>query len=193
METRGRGEPDRPIAVSPHRPITASVFRGIQMATETISRRDFLNLLWGTAGAVALTEMSLVGLRFLAPRPVVGEFGGVFNVGIVGDFPLGSVTPVEAGRFYVVRLNDGGLLAVYRRCTHLGCAVPYDPAVGQFVCPCHGSAFTMDGAVLNAPAPRPLDLFALTLNEAGEILVDTQTSIQRDQISPDHVVYPVVG
>ncbi|MBP8001703.1 MAG: Rieske 2Fe-2S domain-containing protein [Chloroflexi bacterium] len=163
------------------------------MATETISRRDFLHLLWGTAGAVALTEMSLVGLRFLAPRPVVGEFGGVFNVGVVDDFPLGSVTPVEAGRFYVVRLPDGGLLAVYRRCTHLGCAVPYDPSVGQFVCPCHGSAFTMDGAVLNAPAPRPLDLFALTLNEVGEILVDTQTSIQRDQISPEHVVYPVVG
>ena len=163
------------------------------MATETISRRDFLHLLWGAAGAVALTEMSLVGLRFLAPRPVVGEFGGMFNVGVVDDFPLGSVTPVEAGRFYVVRLPDGGLLAVYRRCTHLGCAVPYDPSVGQFVCPCHGSAFTMDGAVLNAPAPRPLDLFALTLNEVGEILVDTQTSIQRDQISPEHVVYPVVG
>jgi len=158
---------------------------------ENISRRDFLNLFWGAAGAVALSEFSLVGLRFLSPRPVIGEFGGVFNVGVVEDFPMGSVTPVEAGRFYVVRLVDGGLLAVYRRCTHLGCAVPYDPAVGQFVCPCHGSAFTMDGQVQNAPAPRPLDLFSLSITDAGEILVDTQTSIERDRVSPDHIVYPL--
>ncbi len=157
--------------------------------SENISRRDFLSLFWGAAGAVALTELSLVGLRFLSPRPVVGEFGGVFNVGAVENFPVGSVTPVEAGRFYVVRLLDGGLLAVYRRCTHLGCAVPYDPAVGQFVCPCHGSVFTMEGQVQNQPAPRPLDLFPLTFNEAGEILVDTLTSIQRDHVSPEHIVY----
>lgn len=145
--------------------------------------------MWGAAGAVAVTELSFVGLRFLAPRPVVGEFGGVFNVGVVDNFPPGSVTPVEAGRFYVVRLTDGGLLALYRRCTHLGCAVPYDPAVGQFVCPCHGSAFTMDGEVQNAPAPRPLDLFPLTINEVGEILVDTMSPTERDRVSPDHIVY----
>ena len=157
--------------------------------SENLSRRDFLSLLWGGAGVLALTEMSLVGLRFLSPRPVVGEFGGVFNVGTVDNFPPGSVTPVEAGRFYVVRLPDGGLLAVYRRCTHLGCAVPYDPAVGQFVCPCHGSAFTMDGQVQNAPAPRPLDLFPLTVNDAGEIVVDTLTPIERDRVSPEHIVY----
>ncbi|MCB9134138.1 MAG: Rieske (2Fe-2S) protein [Anaerolineales bacterium] len=157
--------------------------------SENVTRRDFLSLFWGAAGAVALTELSFVGLRFLAPRPVVGEFGGVFNVGAVDNFPPGSVTPVEVGRFYVVRLTDGGLLALYRRCTHLGCAVPYDPAVGQFVCPCHGSAFTMDGEVQNAPAPRPLDLFPLTINEVGEILVDTMTPITRDRVSPDHVVY----
>lgn len=157
--------------------------------SENVSRRDFLSLLWGGAGVLALTEMSLVGLRFLSPRPVVGEFGGVFNVGTVDNFPPGSVTPVEAGRFYVVRLPDGGLLAVYRRCTHLGCAVPYDPAVGQFVCPCHGSAFTMDGQVQNAPAPRPLDLFPLTVNDAGEIVVDTLTPIERDRVSPEHIVY----
>jgi cytochrome b6-f complex iron-sulfur subunit len=157
--------------------------------SEKVSRRDFLSLMWGAAGAVALTEFSLVGLRFLAPRPVVGEFGGVFNVGLVDNFPAGSVTPVEVGRFYVVRLPDGGLLAVYRRCTHLGCAVPYDPAGGQFVCPCHGSVFTMDGQVQNQPAPRPLDLFPLTVNDAGEIVVDTLSPIERDRVSPEHIVY----
>lgn len=75
------------------------------------------------------------------------------------------------------------------RCTHLGCAVPYDPATGQFVCPCHGSAFTTEGDVLNPPASRPLDLFQVSINDAGEIIVDTSTPIERDHTSPDTIVY----
>jgi cytochrome b6-f complex iron-sulfur subunit len=159
------------------------------MSEQKVSRRDFLNITWGVAGALAITELSLVGLRFLSPRNVEGEFGGTFNLGAPDQYPPGSVTPVEAGRFYLVRLEDGGLLAIYRRCTHLGCAVPFDQGSGQFVCPCHGSEFTADGNVLNPPAPRPLDLFALTINEAGEIIVDTGTTIQRDHPSPQHIFY----
>ena len=159
------------------------------MADNNISRRDFLNIVWGAAGAIAVTELGLTGLRFLSPRTTEGEFGGLFNLGGPDQYPPGSVTPVEAGRFYLVRLEDGGLLAIYRRCTHLGCAVPYDQATGQFVCPCHGSAFTADGDVLNAPAPRPLDLFTLSINDEGEILVDTGKAIERDHPDPAAVVY----
>ena len=159
------------------------------MANNKVSRRDFLNIVWGAAGAIAVTELGLTGLRFLSPRTVEGQFGGEFNLGSPDQYPPGSVTPVEAGRFYLVRLEDGGLLAIYRRCTHLGCAVPYDQAAGQFVCPCHGSAFTADGDVLNAPAPRPLDLFALSINQDGEILVDTGKAIERDHTDPAVIVY----
>jgi cytochrome b6-f complex iron-sulfur subunit len=159
------------------------------MAENKVSRRDFLNIFWGAAGAIAITELGLTGLRFLSPRTVEGQFGGQFNLGSPDQFPPGSVTPVEAGRFYLVRLEDGGLLAIYRRCTHLGCAVPYDQATGQFVCPCHGSAFTSDGDVLNTPAPRPLDLFSLSINPDGEILVDTSKAIERDHTDPAMVVY----
>ncbi|MBL7162848.1 MAG: Rieske 2Fe-2S domain-containing protein [Anaerolineales bacterium] len=158
------------------------------MSNRKFSRKDFLNIVWGAAGTLAAAELSFIGLRFLSPRATDGEFGGVFNLGPYDGFPPGSVTPVETGRFYLVRLEDGGFLAVYRRCTHLGCAVPFDPAVGQFICPCHGSEFTMEGDVLNAPAPRPLDLFQLSINEAGEIVVDTSISIERDQPSPEHIV-----
>lgn len=150
------------------------------MTEKSLSRKEFINLAWGAAGALAVTELSFAGFKFLSPRPTVGEFGGEFNLGAADQFPLGSVTPVESGRFYLVRLKEGGYLAVYRRCTHLGCAVPYDPSLGQFVCPCHGSAFTMDGDVLNQPAPRPLDLFTLSINEDGDIIVDTSSPIERD-------------
>ena len=159
------------------------------MSRLNLSRRDFINLGWGAMGALALTEFSLAGLRFLSPRAAEGEFGGEFNLGSHDQYPSGSVTPVEAGRFYLVRLQDSGLLAVYQRCTHLGCSVPFDHKSGQFVCPCHGSAFTMEGDVLNPPAPRPLDLFQLSINESGEIIVDTSSPVQRDKPGPEFIVY----
>lgn len=153
------------------------------------TRKDFINIVWGVAGVTAAAELTLAGLKFLSPRSVAGEFGGTFNLGDYNQYPAGSVTPVEAGRFYLVRLEDGGFLAVYRRCTHLGCAVPFDQGARRFICPCHGSEFTMEGDLLNQPAPRPLDLFELSLTESGEIVVDTRTPIERDRISPDQITY----
>ena len=159
------------------------------MSEGNLSRKAFMNIAWSAVGILAVTELSLAGLKFLSPRSIEGEFGGSFNIGHHDQYPAGSVTPVESGRFYLVRLQDGGFLAVYRRCTHLGCAVLYDPAVGEFVCPCHGSAFTTDGDVLNPPAPRPLDLFDLSINEAGEITVETSTPLERDHTTPAHILY----
>jgi len=153
-----------------------------------MTRRNFLKLAWGVAGTVALAEGGLIAYKFLAPKAAEGQFGGVFTVGRVEDFPPGSVTPFTAGRFYLVRQDDGGFLALYRKCTHLGCAVPWDQAQGQFICPCHASAFEADGDVINPPAPRPLDRFPVTI-ENGEIKVDTGKAIQRDHASPNDAVY----
>lgn len=157
--------------------------------SEKVQRRNFLNGLWLLAGATAVSELTLTGLSFLAPRSSDGEFGGVFDLGDPTQYPAGSVTPVEAGRFYLVRLEDGGFLAIYRRCTHLGCAVPFEPSKGQFVCPCHGSAFTDEGDVLNAPAPRPLDLFEMSVSESGGLLVDTSQPVERDSVSQHQQLY----
>ena len=153
-----------------------------------LSRRDALNLMWTAAGALVIGELSFAGLKFLSPLKIDGEFGGVFNLGSAGGFPNGSVTPVESGRFYLVRLEDGGLLALYRKCTHLGCAVPYEPTQGQFVCPCHGSAFSLNGDVQNAPAPRAMDLFQIMI-EDGSVLVDTGRVIERSQTTTAEIVY----
>jgi cytochrome b6-f complex iron-sulfur subunit len=153
-----------------------------------LNRRDALKVLWTAAGALVFGELAFVGYQFLSPRKTDGEFGGVFNLGPAADFPNGSVTPIETGRFYLVRLEDGGLLALYRKCTHLGCAVPYEPTLGQFVCPCHGSAFDLDGDVQNAPAPRALDMFEITL-EDGNILVNTGKVIERQKTDPANIVY----
>jgi cytochrome b6-f complex iron-sulfur subunit len=152
------------------------------------TRRDFLKWAWAAVGAVTLAEGGLLGYRFFAPKAVAGEFGGTFEVGRVEDFPPGSVTPVTAGRFYLVRQQDGGFIALYRKCSHLGCAVPWDPASGRFVCPCHGSEFESDGDVLNPPAPRALDRFPITIAD-GVITVDTGSAIQRDKHRAEDVTY----
>ena len=120
-----------------------------------VSRRGFLKLAWGAAGAVALAEAGGVAYMFLSPRTVEGEFGGIFTAGPVESFPPGSVTPFTAGRFYLVREDDGGFVALYRKCTHLGCAVPWEPAEGRFVCPCHASAFERDGERGQRPGAAP--------------------------------------
>ncbi len=156
---------------------------------ETPSRRDFLKMTWAFFGGLAALELGGMTLAYLQPRVAEGEFGSVFNLGPVENFPPGSVTHITNGRFYLVRLTDGGLLALYHRCTHLGCTVPYDQEAGAFICPCHSSQFDLQGEVQNPPAPRPLDLFAVQVEE-GEILVDTAKPIQRDRFDPAQVVYP---
>ena len=152
------------------------------------TRPDFLNILWlGLGGAVTL-EMGGLTLAYVQPRLAEGEFGSIISVGMVDEFPPGSVTHIPNGHFYLSRLQDGGFLAIYQRCTHLGCNVPWDQVQGKFVCPCHNSQFTVDGEVLNPPAPRPLDLFAITI-EDGMIKVDTGHLIERDRYDPSQVVY----
>jgi len=154
-----------------------------------LSRRDFLKIAWAFFGGVVAVETAGVFLAYLQPRLAEGEFGSVITAGLVDDFPANSVTHIPNGRFYIVRIGDGGFLAVYHRCTHLGCTVPWDSTAQKFVCPCHNSQFDQQGSVQNPPAPRPLDLFVLTI-ENGEVKVDTGDIIQRQSYDMAQVVYP---
>lgn len=68
-------------------------------------------------------------------------------------------------------LNDYGLNAV---CTHLGCVVPWSAANNKFMCPCHGSQYAPTGAVVRGPAPLPLALAHIEIQEGtGTILFNT--------------------
>jgi glycine/D-amino acid oxidase-like deaminating enzyme/nitrite reductase/ring-hydroxylating ferredoxin subunit len=55
------------------------------------------------------------------------------------------------------RAEDGSLMAVSTRCTHLGCQVNFNSAERSWDCPCHGSRFAPDGAVLQGPAVHRLE------------------------------------
>ena len=153
-----------------------------------MSRRNFLKLGAAALGALAVLEIAAAGLVFLEPRSLEGEFGGVVTAGPVDSFPPGSITEFPAGRFFLIRAEDGGFLAVYRRCTHLGCSVSWEPGQNQFVCPCHGSHFDDVGDVVNPPAPRALDTFNILI-EDGIVKVDTSKPRTRDDFETSQLVY----
>jgi menaquinol-cytochrome c reductase iron-sulfur subunit len=64
---------------------------------------------------------------------------------------------------WVVKTADNQAVAFAPQCTHLGCAYHWDESTKHFVCPCHTSAFAIDGRVLSGPAPRPLDRYQVRI------------------------------
>ncbi len=152
-------------------------------------RRTFLDRMGRALGILALIEVAAVVAAYLAPRKEGGSRGtGTIAAGPVAEFTPASVRPFPAGRFYLVRLADGGFLALSSKCTHLGCTVPWNEKDKVFPCPCHASVFDMRGEVLSPPAPRALDLYPVRI-EAGIVKVDTARRVERAHFDPGQVTY----
>ena len=151
-----------------------------------LDRRSFMAYgLWAAAIAL-IVEGGVITVQTMRPISKPAAFGSKFEVGKVDDFEVGSITYFLDGRFYVSRL-PGGLLALYRKCTHLGCVVPWRAdersedgvsGSGRFNCPCHGSVFNRFGEVKGGPAPRPMDIFPIEV-DGDAVTVDTGTIITR--------------
>ena len=153
------------------------------------SRRTFLDRLGKVLGIAALAELAGMAAAFLAPREENGEPGpGMVSAGLASELPPGSVRAFPAGRFYLVRLADGGFLALASRCTHLGCTVLWNAREQVFPCPCHGSAFDLRGEVRAPPAPRPLDVHPVSF-ERGVVRVDTSRRLERTRFEPGQAAY----
>jgi cytochrome b6-f complex iron-sulfur subunit len=159
-------------------------------ANKKINRRDFLGWLWGVALVGLFGETGAGLFQFFKPRVESGAFGGEIVAGTLEEFGLNTVSHVQKGRFYISRLEDGGVLALSQRCTHLGCTVPWRETEGEFHCPCHSSLFDRKGLVLGGPAPRPLTLFPVSLKD-GKLVVDTARPIERDTFDLSQVFHPV--
>ena len=153
-----------------------------------LSRRNFLKMGAGALGALALLEVGGASLLFMQPRSLEGEFGSQVKAGPVDTFPNGSVVEYPDGRFFLVRSAEGGFLAVYRRCTHLGCSVNWEADQNRFFCPCHASSFDLHGDVENPPAPRALDTFPVQILE-GQVIVDTGQVESRDDFKSEQLAF----
>lgn len=150
---------------------------------EGVTRRHFLRTAWWAAvGVLALQGVAAL-VASLRPKVAQGSFGTKVNIATVDEIkamPVGTVAYFREQRLYISKL-DGGVLALYRKCTHLGCVVPWVPNepsedslanTGRFHCPCHGGIFDRYGIVHAGPPPRPMDIFAVAI-DGENVVVDT--------------------
>jgi len=153
------------------------------------TRRTFLWKVWLGLAVVALAEILWIVVDFLRPRRArAREDEAVVVAGPIDRFEPDSVTAFPQGKFYLICLPSGGFLAVSRECTHLGCTVPWIDDEHRFVCPCHASAFDIRGDVINAPAPRALDLYEVRI-ENRIVKVNTANLSRRRAYDPTQVTF----
>lgn len=157
-----------------------------------VTRRQLLRVSFWGFFTFGLTGGLGAFLSNFWPRNVTG-FGGKISVA-ASDVPEAGENPepIQIGKFYLSHLRAGegthagfgaegeqGLLALWWKCPHLGCTIPWRPGfpfegvTGWFRCPCHGSTYTRSGIRVFGPAPRPMDTMEITVNNDGSLSVDT--------------------
>ena len=144
-----------------------------------LDRRQFIGIAWAAAAVALALQGTNALVQFLTPELEAGAFGTKVKVGEVNEFEVGTVHYHREGRFFLVRLEEG-FLALYRKCPHLGCSVPWDESLNKFNCPCHSSIFEPNGEVASGPAPRPLDYFPVEVR-GTEVYVDTGHLMTRQE------------
>ena len=175
-----------------------------------VSRRQFFNrALTATFGSF-LAVLGIELLAFMWPR-LKGGFGASIDAGAVTDLlaatrtPDGGVVPafIPEAKAYVVPVNEatcppssraksvaaGGLMALYQRCVHLGCRVPWCATSQGFECPCHGSKYDGIGEYFGGPAPRNLDRFMVEVINA-RFIIHTGDILQTPRAPTRSVAYP---
>ena len=183
-----------------------------------VTRRKFLNRALYLVFGLFLAQFALGALAYVWPK-LKGGFGTPINVGNVAELKAaltdgGTVVPtfVPAAQAWLVPFemsklpgssyegvpfvvaggeSDGvGVMALWQRCVHLGCRVPDCVPSQGFECPCHGSRYNIHGEYNSGPAPRNMDRFGLTVNDAGDLIIATGTVVQTPRSKELTAEYP---
>ncbi len=201
-------EPEEPAPVR-----TVEVMRVEELSPQEagVNRRQFFTRALGITFGAFLGLNGISYLAFLWPR-LSGGFGSDIDVGAVADIQAevilndGSILPkfVPEARAYIIPFAEsdisrsqfdgmpvvvGGLSALFQRCVHLGCRVPWCETSQGFECPCHGSKYNFAGEYEAGPAPRNLDRFEV-FEENGRFIVKTGTIFQTARAIAKTVQYP---
>lgn len=176
-----------------------------------VSRRQFFNRAITSVFGLFLGLQGVYYLAFFWPK-LSGGFGSDVDAGAVDDLaaatvnPDGSIVPVfvPEARAYVVPAPEalseqfegrdvaaGGLMAIFQRCVHLGCRVPWCATSIGFECPCHGSRYNSVGEYFSGPAPRNLDRFVVELRNDNRFIIRTgQPVVETSRAPRQSVNYP---
>jgi cytochrome b6-f complex iron-sulfur subunit len=173
-----------------------------------VTRRQFFNRGVLTGLALGVGGFGAASLAFLWPSSA-GGFGGKVTVGTIGDiedafakkepfynasakvyivpYPaddLGNARRVYGDSPAVLAGMEEGFVALYQKCPHLGCRVPWCQTSQWFECPCHGSKYNRVGEKKGGPAPRGMDRFGLEVS-GNSVVVDTATVVPGPPIGTD--------
>ena len=163
-----------------------------------LSRRRFLRQMLGAGAGLLVLEFIGGSIAFLWPTFRSG-LGGKFAVGTLQDlvaqqpsFANGWPYAYGPARAFLINVpaakelalgrdatvpnpSADQLLALYRKCPHLGCQVPgLCDELKRFTCRCHGSTYNILGEKLKeGPAERGMSRFAVTIGDDGVVVIDT--------------------
>ena len=175
---------------------TAAVYEPVDLDELGVTRRQFFNRSILAGSGLGLGAFGVAALAFLWPS-AGGGFGGKIVVGSEADakdafdnkipfynaaaktyivaYPPADLPKAKKIPAYTPPIIAGmekGYVALYQKCVHLGCRVPWCSSSQWFECPCHGSKYNRVGEKQGGPAPRGLDRFALEVS-GGNLVVDT--------------------
>jgi cytochrome b6-f complex iron-sulfur subunit len=206
---------EEPVVVPEHAPAGVAVVQSQRVVEVTpeesgVSRRQFFNRAIFTTFGAFLAFQGLGYLAFFWPK-LTGGFGSDVDAGPVEDLvaatqnPDGTIGPVfiPEARAYVVpapgslseqfegrEVAAGGLMALFQRCVHLGCRVPWCASSIGFECPCHGSKYNSIGEYFAGPAPRNLDRFVVEIRDGDRFIIRTGDIIETPRAQTASVAYP---
>jgi cytochrome b6-f complex iron-sulfur subunit len=159
-----------------------------------VTRRQFFNRSILAGSGIGLGAFGIASLAFLWPssgagsqtKVVVGSEADAkaafdskipfYNAGAkvyIVAYPKSALPKAKKVTAYknVLPGMEQGYVALYQKCVHLGCRVPWCESSQWFECPCHGSKYNRVGEKRGGPAPRGLDRYPLQVS-GGNIVVD---------------------
>jgi len=157
------------------------------MDREKTTRRGFYEFLIQGLGGIIGVGLAIPGVAYLLGTPKQRKKSDWVQAADVAQLPLQVPQEVvyhrtrvdgwrvvnEKTTAWVVKMDPQTVVAYSPSCTHLGCAYHWDDPSKNFICPCHTSAFSVDGKVLAGPAPRPLDRFVIRI-DGSKLFIGSQ-------------------
>ncbi|MBE9116038.1 cytochrome b6-f complex iron-sulfur subunit [Lusitaniella coriacea LEGE 07157] len=151
----------------------------LPLENPSLSRRQLLNFLTGAVVATTVSAALYPAAKFFVPPKEVGEDGSIFARDANGKLIPASQILAElpetralvaglAGEPTYLTVKEDGTLhpwGIVDNCTHLGCTFPWNAYENQFQCPCHGSRYDSEGNVVRGPAPLPLKLTRVSVED----------------------------
>ena len=151
-----------------------------------LSRRDFIkrSAVGVIAGGAILSTMNVEAFAKTAAanKAVFRKSGDDLVVKLADNTALGKTggSVKVNDEIMLIRKSETEFLAVKTICTHKGCDVELEG--DKFVCPCHGSEFTMDGKVTQGPAKTNLKTFETIFDsDKGTVTIKTETIEKKEQ------------